>query len=159
MITHGDIVPSRCGFAGARGEASNNLGRARSGSRGFEKGKEDGCSTVAANRQLATIGGQFRTGSESVESLERLGREIVPLPCKVQGYARLGLLQKLLHVEHPDTPSETIVTEIQKERIDTIEDERMGARDLSNRLKSKGAQEMRRALAARALMEKQWTAA
>jgi hypothetical protein len=64
--------------------------------------------------------------------------EILPLSYNVKGYARLGLLHKLLHVQDPDIPAPVTVAQIQKELIDAIENTR-GPRDLSNRLRSKGA--------------------
>jgi hypothetical protein len=78
----------------------------------------------------------------------------------IHDYAKLGLLHKLLHVENPDDPSQTTVAGVQKELINAVADARAGARDLSNRLKSEGAREMRRAgLLARARMEEQWAKA
>lgn len=101
-----------------------------------------------------------RITRRSVESLERLGHEILPLSYNVEDYARLGLLHKLLRVQDPDIPAPATVAQIRKELIDAIENARAGSRDLSNRLESKGARETRKAgLAARALMEKQWTGA
>ena len=76
---------------------------------------------------------------------------------QIHDYAKLGLLHTLLHIENPDTPSPTTVSQVQKELIDAIADARAGARDLSNRLNSGGAREMRKAgLLARAHMEDQW---
>lgn len=93
----------------------------------------------------------------SVEELERLGHQIAPLSYDIHDFARLGLLHKLLHVEDPDTPSQTTVAQVQKELIDAVADARAGSKDLSNRLTSQGAREMRKAgLAARARMEEQW---
>jgi hypothetical protein len=75
----------------------------------------------------------------------------------VRDYAKLGLLHKLLHVENPDKPSETGVAQVKRELIDAVADARAGSRDLSNRLTSDAAREMRKAsLAARARMEDQW---
>ena len=93
----------------------------------------------------------------TVEELEALGKKIAPLSYDIHDYAKLGLLHKLLHVENPDTPSPTTVSQVQKELIDAIADARAGARDLSDRLNSEGAREMRKAgLLARARMEDQW---
>jgi biotin-independent malonate decarboxylase gamma subunit len=93
----------------------------------------------------------------TVADLERLGHQIVPLSYDIRDYAKLGLLHKLLHVEDPDKPTETTVAQVKKELIDAVADARAGSRDLSNRLTSQAAREMRRAsLAARARMEDQW---
>ena len=93
----------------------------------------------------------------TVADLERLGHQIVPLSYDIRDYAKLGLLHKLLHVENPDKPSETGVAQVKRELIDAVADARAGSRDLSNRLTSDAAREMRKAsLAARARMEDQW---
>ena len=86
-----------------------------------------------------------------------LGHKIAPLSYDIHDYAKLGLLHKLLHVEDPDKPSKNTMAQVQKELIDAVADARAGSRDLSNRLTSLGAKEMRKAsLAARASMEEQW---
>ena len=93
----------------------------------------------------------------TVAELDVLGHKIAPLSYDIHDYAKLGLLHKLLHVQDPDNPSKTTVTQVQKELIDAIADTRAGARDLSNRLQSEGAREMRKTgLLARARMEDQW---
>jgi malonate decarboxylase gamma subunit len=93
----------------------------------------------------------------TVPELDILGRKIAPLSYDIHDYAKLGLLHKLLHVQDPDNPSKTTLSQVQKELIDAIAEARAGTRDLSNRLTSEGAREMRKAsLAARARMEEQW---
>jgi biotin-independent malonate decarboxylase gamma subunit len=96
----------------------------------------------------------------TVAELDVLGHKIAPLSYDIHDYAKLGLLHKLLHVQDPDNPSKTTVAQVQKELIEAIADARDGASDLSNRLKSEGAREMRKAgLLARARMEEQWAKA
>jgi malonate decarboxylase gamma subunit len=93
----------------------------------------------------------------TVAELDVLGHKITPLSYDIHDYAKLGLLHKLLHVEDPDRPSQATIAQIQKELIDAVADARAGSRDLSSRLTSPGAKEMRKAsLAARARMEEQW---
>jgi biotin-independent malonate decarboxylase gamma subunit len=93
----------------------------------------------------------------TVAELERLGHQIAPMSYDIHDYARLGLLHKLLHVEDPDRPSQATVVQLQKELVDAVADARAGSRDLSNRLASAGAREMRKAgLTVRAYMEEQW---
>jgi malonate decarboxylase gamma subunit len=95
----------------------------------------------------------------TVADLERLGHQIVPMSYDVRDFAKLGLLHKLLHVENPDTPSESAIAQIRLELLAAIADARVGSRDLSNHLSSEGARQMRLAsLAARTRMEKEWTA-
>ena len=96
----------------------------------------------------------------SVEELDRLGHEILPMSYDIHDYAKLGLLHKMLHVENPDTPSQPTVAQVQQELIAAIADARSGSVDLRNRIESKGAREWRKAgLAARARMEEQWALA
>jgi len=95
----------------------------------------------------------------SVEDLDRLGHEVIPMSYDVQDYAKLGLLHKLIHIEAPDTPSPATVAQVRQDLCDAILDARAGATDLRSRIESKDARETRKAgLAARALMEKQWSA-
>jgi malonate decarboxylase gamma subunit len=96
----------------------------------------------------------------TVADLERLGHQIVPMSYDVRDYAKLGFLHKLLHVANPDNPSESAVAQIRQELIAAIADARAGSKDLSNRLTSEGARQMRLAsLAARTRMEKEWATA
>jgi biotin-independent malonate decarboxylase gamma subunit len=96
----------------------------------------------------------------TVAELDVLGHKIAPLSYDIHDYAKLGLLHKLLHVQDPNNPSMTTVAQVQKELVEAIADARAGARDLSNRLNSEGAREMRKAgLLARARMEEQWAKA
>jgi biotin-independent malonate decarboxylase gamma subunit len=93
----------------------------------------------------------------TVAELDVLGHKIAPLSYDIHDYAKLGLLHKLLHVEDPDKPSQNTVAQVQEELVDAVADARAGSKDLSNRLTSPGAKEMRKAsLAARARMEEQW---
>ena len=93
----------------------------------------------------------------TVAELDELGHKIAPMSYDIHDYAKLGLLHKLLHVDDPDNPSPTTVAVVEKELIDAVADARAGSKDLSNRLTSPGAREMRKAgLAARARMEEQW---
>src|SRR6202789_2516708 len=93
----------------------------------------------------------------SVEELDRLGHEMLPMSYDIRDFAKLGLLHKLLHVENPDTPSQTTLAQVQQELIAAIADARSGSTDLSNRIESEGARKWRRAgLAALTRMKQQW---
>jgi malonate decarboxylase gamma subunit len=93
----------------------------------------------------------------SVADLDRLGHQVAPMSYDIHDFARLGLLHELLHVVDADHPSPVTVAQLQRSLIDAVADARAGAKDLSNRLTSQGAREMRKAgLAARALMQEQW---
>jgi biotin-independent malonate decarboxylase gamma subunit len=92
----------------------------------------------------------------TVAELDRLGHEIAPLSYDIKDYARLGLLHKLLHVQDPDQPPQATLAQVQTELVEAVADARAGSRDLSNRLTSEGAREMRKAsLVARARMEEE----
>jgi malonate decarboxylase gamma subunit len=93
----------------------------------------------------------------SVADLDRLGHQVPPMSYNIHDFARLGLLHQLLHVVDADQPSPATLAQVQRSLIDAVADARTGAKDLSNRLTSQGAREMRKAgLAARALMQEQW---
>jgi malonate decarboxylase gamma subunit len=93
----------------------------------------------------------------TVADLERLGHEILPMSYDIQDFAKLGLLYKLLHVENPDNPTPTAIAQVQKELVAAVADARAGAKDLSNRINSEGARQMRKAgLLARTHLEREW---
>jgi len=95
----------------------------------------------------------------SVEEVERLGHENIPMSYDIRDYARLGLLHKLLQVEDPDHPSSSTATQVKKELIAAVAHARAGARDLSSRSSSEDARQARRAgLLVRARMEREWNA-
>ena len=93
----------------------------------------------------------------SVEEVERLGREIIPMSYDIHDYARLGLLHKLLQVQDPDNPSPRTIAQVQKELIDAVADARAGTTDLSSRRNSDCAHQARKTgLLVRAQMEREW---
>jgi malonate decarboxylase gamma subunit len=76
----------------------------------------------------------------------------------IRDFAKLGLLYKVLHVENPDRPAPATIAQVQKELIGAVSDARTGSTDLSNRLDSEGARQMRKAgRTARAYLQAQWT--
>jgi malonate decarboxylase gamma subunit len=94
----------------------------------------------------------------TVADLERLGHEIAPMSYDIRDFAKLGLLHKVLHVENPDRPAAATIAQVQKELIGAVSDARTGSTDLSNRLDSEGARQMRKAgRTARAYLQAQWT--
>ena len=98
-----------------------------------------------------------RITRRSLEELEQLAKKIAPMSYDIRDYAKLGLLYKLLHVENPEKPSEQDIRNVQDELVGAITDARRGSVDLSNRLESKGALEMRKAsLLVRSRLETQW---
>ena len=98
-----------------------------------------------------------RITRRSLDDLERLGHDIIPMSYKVKDFARLGLIYKLLHVEDPLQPSVAEAGAVKQALMDAIEDARRGHLDLSVRFESAEAKEARRAgIAVRAAMERQW---
>jgi malonate decarboxylase gamma subunit len=98
-----------------------------------------------------------RITRRSVAELERLGHEIAPMSYDVKGYAKLGLLYKLLHVENPLQPSSSEVKIVKQGLIEAVQDARSGLTDLNNRLESDAAKQTRKAsIAVRAMLEAQW---
>jgi malonate decarboxylase gamma subunit len=92
----------------------------------------------------------------SVHELETLGRQIAPLSYDIRDYAQLGLLHKLLHVEHPDRPEPPEITIVREALTEAIADARKGPRDLSHLLDA--AQALRQAsILVRCKLEEQWT--
>ncbi len=98
-----------------------------------------------------------RITRRTVESLEELGKTIAPLSYNIRDYAKLGLLYKLLHVEHPENPSPAEIEGVQKELIAAIHDARNSPVDLRSRTTSSEALDMRKAsIQTRRLLEAQW---
>src|SRR6202795_4031686 len=58
---------------------------------------DDGVMIHAMHKEAAA-----RVTRRSVEELEKLAKEIVPMSYDIRDYAKLGLLYKLLHVENPE---------------------------------------------------------
>jgi biotin-independent malonate decarboxylase gamma subunit len=86
-----------------------------------------------------------RITRRSVDDLEKLASQIVPMSYAIQDYAKLGLLHKLLHVQNPEAPSPGDVALVQAELHAAIVDARANPVDLRNRLEAKEARETRKA--------------
>jgi malonate decarboxylase gamma subunit len=116
---------------------------------------DDGVMIHAMHKEAAA-----RITRRSVESLEKLGKEIAPLSYDVRDFAKLGLLHEMLHVNDPDHPTDESTRMVRNAVLAAIEDARKGPFDLGNRLQSPQARETRQAtLRTRALLESQWRAA
>ncbi len=113
---------------------------------------DDGVMIHAMHKEAAA-----RVTRRSVDELEKLAKEIVPMSYDIRDYAKLGLLYKLLHVENPEKPSQQEIRNVQNELVAAIADARSGPVDLRNRLESKEALEMRKAsILVRTKLEAQW---
>jgi len=62
--------------------------------------REERCNPCQAEARIAL---------RSVTDLERPGQRIAPMSYNSRGYATLGLLHKLPHVEDPDNPAPSAV--------------------------------------------------
>lgn len=100
-----------------------------------------------------------RITRRSVEELDRLGQEIVPMAYDIGSFAKLGGLHALLEVEHPDEPTSATVGQVQSVLKEAIADSRSKPTTLDVRLESDGAKNYRKAsLLVRQKMAEQWNA-
>ena len=95
----------------------------------------------------------------SVEELDKLAEEVIPMSYKVEDYAKLGTLYKLIVGVNVDCPEPKHVEQVQVDLLAAIADARSGQRDLSSRRQSEGARKNRRAtLEVRRRLAEQWNA-
>lgn len=100
-----------------------------------------------------------RITRRSVEELDRLGQEIVPMAYDIGSFAKLGGLHALLEVAHPDEPELATVAQVQSALLEAIADSRAKPVTLDVRLESDGAKTYRKAsLLVRQKMAAQWNA-
>jgi len=98
-----------------------------------------------------------RVTRRSVAELEKLGSEIPPLSYEIREYAKLGLLDSLLHVEDPLVPQPSEIEIVRTALTAMVDLARKGKCDLSHRFDSPGAQNMRKAsIMVRRKLEEQW---
>jgi malonate decarboxylase gamma subunit len=94
----------------------------------------------------------------TVEELDELAATVTPLSYKIEDYAKLGMLHKLIEGINPDSPTPEQVAAVKVDLLAAIADARSGPRDLSNRLKSEAARTTREAtLETRRRLTEQWT--
>ena len=93
----------------------------------------------------------------TVEELDKLAEAVIPMSYKIEDYAKLGTLYKLIDGVNADSPEPKQVEQVRADLLAAIADARSGPRDLSNRLKSEGAQKNRSAtLEVRRRLAQQW---
>lgn len=98
-----------------------------------------------------------RVTKRTVEQLEKLGQEILPLAYDVRSFARLGLLHELIEGVDADAPDAADVAKVTDRIVAAIADARTGPRDLSSRLASADARENRAAsIKVREALAAQW---
>ena len=86
-----------------------------------------------------------RVTRRTVEELDKLAETVIPISYKIEDYAKLGTLYKLIDGVNVDSPEPKQVDQVRADLLAAIVDARSGQRDLSNRLQSQGAQKNRRA--------------
>jgi biotin-independent malonate decarboxylase gamma subunit len=74
------------------------------------------------------------------EELDKLAETVIPMSYKIQDYAELGTLYKLIDDVNVDSPEPEQVDQVRADLLAAIADARSGQRDLSDRLQSQGAQ-------------------
>jgi malonate decarboxylase gamma subunit len=84
-----------------------------------------------------------RVTRRTVEELDKLAETIVPLSYKIEDYAKLGTLYKLIDGVNVDSPEPNQVDQVRADLVAAIADARSGQRDLSDRLQSQAAQKNR----------------
>jgi biotin-independent malonate decarboxylase gamma subunit len=86
-----------------------------------------------------------RVTRRTVEELDKLAETVIPMSYKIEDYAKLGTLYKLIDGVNVDSPEPKQVDQIRADLLAAIADARSGQRDLSDRLQSQGAQKSRSA--------------
>jgi biotin-independent malonate decarboxylase gamma subunit len=86
-----------------------------------------------------------RVTRRTVEELDKLAETVIPMSYKIEDYAKLGTLYKLIDGVNVDSPEPKQVDQMRADLLTAIADARSGQRDLSNRLQSQGAQKNRSA--------------
>ena len=100
-----------------------------------------------------------RVTRRTVEELDQLAETVIPMSYKIEDYAKLGTLYKLIDGVNVDSPQPKQVDQVRADLLAAIADARSGQRDLSNRLQSEGARKNRSVtLEVRRRLAEQWNA-
>jgi biotin-independent malonate decarboxylase gamma subunit len=98
-----------------------------------------------------------RVTRRTVEELDKLAETVIPMSYKIEDYAKLGTLYKLIDGVNVNSPESKQVDQIRADLLAAIADARSGQRDLSDRLQSQGAQKNRSAtLVVRQRLAAEW---
>ena len=98
-----------------------------------------------------------RVTRRTVEELDKLAETVIPMSYKIEDYAKLGTLYKLIDGVNVDSPEPKQVDQVRADLLAAIADARSGQRDLSDRLQSQDAQKNRRAtLVVRSRLAADW---
>jgi biotin-independent malonate decarboxylase gamma subunit len=98
-----------------------------------------------------------RVTRRTVEELDKLAETVIPISYKIEDYAKLGTLYKLIDGVNVDSPEPKQVDQVRADLLTAIAEARSGQRDLRNRLQSQGAQKNRSAtLVVRQRLAAEW---
>jgi biotin-independent malonate decarboxylase gamma subunit len=98
-----------------------------------------------------------RVTRRTVEELDKLAETVIPMSYKIEDYAKLGTLYKLIDGVNVDSPEPKQVDQVRADLLAAIAEARSGQRDLRNRLQSQGAQKNRSAtLVVRQRLATEW---
>jgi biotin-independent malonate decarboxylase gamma subunit len=98
-----------------------------------------------------------RVTRRTVEELDQLAEAVIPMSYKIEDYAKLGTLYKLIDGVNVDSPEPKQVDQVRADLLAAIAEARSGQRDLRNRLQSQGAQKNRSAtLVVRQRLAAEW---
>jgi malonate decarboxylase gamma subunit len=100
-----------------------------------------------------------RVTRRTVEALEELGERITPMAYDVRSFAKLGLLHRLIEGVDADAPGAADVARVRAELTAAVADARSSPRDLSSRLTSPTAADVRAAsIEVRRRLAQEWDA-
>ena len=98
-----------------------------------------------------------RVTRRTVEELDKLAETVTPMSYKIEDYAKLGTLYKLIDGVNVDSPEPKQVDQVRADLLTAMAEARSGQRDLRNRLQSQGAQKNRSAtLVVRRRLAAEW---
>ena len=102
-----------------------------------------------------------RITKRTVEELNKLAEEIVPMAYDIRSFNKLGGLYRLMRVANPDAPCPQTLAEVKDALIQAIADARQSSRDdLFDRLETEGAKTYRaQSIKVRDMMIEQWNQA
>jgi biotin-independent malonate decarboxylase gamma subunit len=93
----------------------------------------------------------------TVAELDNLAEKVIPMSYRIEDYAKLGTLYKLIDGVNVDSPEPKHVEQVRADLLSAIADTRSGQRDLRSRLQSEDARNNRRAtLEVRRRLAEQW---
>jgi biotin-independent malonate decarboxylase gamma subunit len=98
-----------------------------------------------------------RVTRRTVEELDQLAETVIPMSYKIEDYAKLGTLYKLIDGVNVDSPEPKQVDQVRADLLAAIAEARSGQRDFRNHLQSQGAQKNRSAtLVVRQRLAAEW---